>query len=333
MTATETERHTTMKAVVRDSYGSPDVLALREVEKPELTDDGILVRVRASSVNRADWHALTGTPVLARPLMEGILKPKSPLFGGDFAGVVEAVGREITDLEPGDEVFGARTGAYAEYVCARMGFARKPANLTFEEAAAMPVAALTALQGLRDHGRLQAGQRILISGASGGVGTFAIQVAKAFGAEVTAVCSTRNVEQAAELGADEVLDYTREDFTRRGERYDLMLHVSGATSWSGCKRVLEPDGTLVLIGASGRTGLLGPLGHIARLRIASMRGSRRMTFFVAKFNRPDMAVLRDLAEEGKVKPVVERRYELSEVADAFRYMGEGHVRGKLVVTV
>jgi NADPH:quinone reductase-like Zn-dependent oxidoreductase len=333
MTATETERHTTMKAVVRDSYGSPDVLELREVEKPELTDDGILVRVRASSVNRADWHALTGTPVLARPLMEGILKPKSPLFGGDFAGVVEAVGREITDLEPGDEVFGARTGAYAEYVCARMGFARKPANLTFEEAAAMPVAALTALQGLRDHGRLQAGQRILISGASGGVGTFAIQVAKAFGAEVTAVCSTRNVEQAAELGADEVLDYTREDFTRRGERYDLMLHVSGATSWSGCKRVLEPDGTLVLIGASGRTGLLGPLGHIARVRIASMRGSRRMTFFVAKFNRPDMAVLRDLAEEGKVKPVVERRYELSEVADALRYMGEGHVRGKLVVTV
>jgi NADPH:quinone reductase-like Zn-dependent oxidoreductase len=333
MMATETERHTTMKAVVRGSYGSPEVLELRQVDKPELADDGILVRVRASSINRADWHALTGTPVLARPLMGGIRKPKSPLIGGDFAGVVEAFGREITDLEPGDEVFGGRTGAFAEYVCARMGFARKPANLTFEEAAAMPVAALTALQGLRDHGRLQAGQRVLISGASGGVGTFAIQVAKAFGADVTAVCSTRNVEQAAELGADEVVDYTREDFTRRGGRYDLMLHVSGATSWSGCKRVLAPEGTLVLIGASSKTSLLGPLGHIARLRLASIRGSQRMTFFVANFNRPDIELLSDLAEAGRVRSVVERRYELSEVADALRYMGEGHVQGKLVVAI
>jgi len=333
MTATESEPHTTMKAVVRDSYGSPDVLELREVEKPELADDGILVRVHASSVNRGDWHALTGTPLLARPMMDGLLRPKSPLIGGDFAGIVEAVGSQIGDLQPGDEVFGGRTGAFAEYVCARMGFARKPANLTFEEAAAIPVAALTALQGLRDHAGLEAGQRVLVNGASGGVGTFAVQVAKALGAEVTAVCSTRNVEQAGALGADEVVDYSRDDFTRIGRRHHLLLDIAGSKSWSGYRRALEPDGKLVIVGARGG-GLLGPLGHVGRVKLASsLRGSQTATFFIAKFNRPDMAVLRDLAEERKIKPVVERRYDLSEVGDALRYMGDGHVRGKLVVTI
>jgi NADPH:quinone reductase-like Zn-dependent oxidoreductase len=334
MKALATEPATTMKALVRERYGLPEMLQLRQVPKPELSDDGILVRVRASSVNRADWHALTGTPVLARPLMGGIVRPKSPLIGGDFAGTVEAVGREVTGLEPGDEVFGARTGSFAEYVDARMGFARKPANLTFEEAAAVPVAALTALQGLRDHGRLQPGQKVLVNGASGGVGTFAIQIAKALGADwATAVCSTRNVEQARSLGADEVVDYTKEDFTRTERRYHVLLDIAGSKPWSACRRVLEPDARLVLVGAEGGGPLLGPLGHVARLKLGSLRGSQKAVFFIARFNRPDVDVLRDLVEGEQVKPVVERRYELGEVADALRYMGEGHVRGKLVVTL
>ena len=328
-----TEATTTMKAMVRERYGPPDVVQLREVEKPELADDGILVRVRASSINRADWHALRGTPMLARPMMGGIFKPKSTLIGSDFAGVVEAVGKDVTGLEPGDEAFGGRTGAFAEYVCARMGFARKPANVTFEEAASMPVGALTALQGLRDHGRVQAGQRVLINGASGGVGVYAIQVAKALGAEVTAVCSTRNLEQAGALGADDLVDYTRDDFTRIGRRYDVLLDIAGGKSWSACRRVLEPDGWLVLVGAEGRGALLGPLGHIARMKLASVRGSQKLVFFIAKINRPDMNVLRDLVETGKVKPVVERRYDLSELTEAFRRFGEGHVRSKLVITI
>ena len=328
-----TEATTTMKAMVRERYGSPDVVQLRDVEKPELADDGILVRVHASSINRADWHALKGTPVLARPMMGGIFKPKSPLIGGDFAGVVEAVGKDVTGLEPGDEAFGGRSGAFAEYVCARMGFARKPANVTYEEAASIPTGALTALQGFRDHGRLEPGQKVLINGASGGVGVYAIQVAKALGAEVTAVCSTRNVEQAGVLGADEVVDYTRDDFTRIGRRYDVLLDIAGSKSWSACRRVLEPDGRLVLVGAEGG-GLLGPLGHVGRVKVASMlRGRQKLVFFIAKFNRPDMDVLRDLVESGKVKPVVERRYDLSELTEAFRRFGEGHVRSKLVITI
>ena len=323
----------TMTAVVRRRYGSPDVLELAEVEKPELVDDGVLVRVRASSVNRADWYGLTGTPYLARPMMGGLRRPKSALFGGDFAGIVEAVGRDVTDLQPGDEVFGGRTGAFAEYVCVRNGVARKPANLSFEEAAAVPVAALTALQGLRDRGRLQPGQHVLVNGASGGVGTFAVQIAKALGAEVTAVCSTRNVELVRSLGADQVVDYTREDFTRSGRRYDLLLDVAGSKPWSACRRVLQPNATLVIVGAPKGSRLLGPLGHIARMRLASLSGSQKAVFFIADFNRPDMAALRELVESGKVKPVVEKRYELSELADALRYMGEGHVQGKLVVSV
>jgi NADPH:quinone reductase-like Zn-dependent oxidoreductase len=331
--ATATDTATTMRAVVRDRYGSPDVLRLEEVAKPELVDDGVLVRVRASSLNRGDWYALAGKPAFARPLIGGVLRPKSRLLGSDFAGTVEAVGKDVTELRPGDEVFGGRSGALAEYVCVRIGVAPKPANLTFEEAAAVPVAALTALQGLRDHGQVEPGQKVLVNGASGGVGTFAVQIAKALGAEVTAVCSTRNVDLVRSLGADRVIDYTEEDFTRSGERYDLMLDIAGSRSWFAFRRVLTPQAIVVIIGAPATTPLVGPLGHIAAVRLASLRSSRKVVFFVAKFNKPDMAVLRELCEAGKVTPVVERRYELSEIADALRYMGEGHAQGKVVITV
>src|SRR5215216_5898237 len=333
MAATATERATTMKAIVRDKYGPPDVLDLQEVEQPELTDEGVLVRVRACSVNRVDWYDVTGTPWIARP-MTGLRGPKFRLIGRDFAGTVEAVGKDVTDLQPGEDVFGGKSGggSFAEYVCVPMGIARKPANLTFEEAAAVPVAALTALQGLRDHGQLQPGHEVLVNGASGGVGTFAVQIAKALGAEVTAVCSTRNVEQAQSLGADQVIDYTVEDFTRSGRRFDMILDVAGSKSWSQCRRVLNPDATLVIVGAKGNP-LLGPLGHIAKVRLAALRGSQKAVFFMANFNEPDLDALRELLESGQVKPVVEKRYELSEVADALRYLGEGHAQGKIVINV
>jgi NADPH:quinone reductase-like Zn-dependent oxidoreductase len=321
-----------MKAIVRDTYGSPDVLKLGEAEKPELTDDGVLVRVHAASLARGDWYTLTGL-VVGRSEM-GLRKPKSRLLGGDFAGTVEAVGSDVTDVRPGDEVFGARGGALAEYVCARArSVALKPARLTFEEAAAVPTSAITALQGLRDKGQLQPGQKVLINGASGGVGTFAVQIAKALGAEVTAVCSTRNVDLVRSLGADRVVDYTREDFTRSDERYDLLFDNAGSRSWRECKRVLDPHATVVLVGGQMGNRVLGPVGHLVAMRLAAVRSGRTIVFFVAKFNKPDMETLRELLEAGKVNPVVDRRYALSETADAFRYLGEGHARGKIVVTV
>jgi NADPH:quinone reductase-like Zn-dependent oxidoreductase len=333
MVAPARNRATAMKAIVRDKYGPPDGVELQEVEKPEVTDDGLLVRVRAASVNRVDWYDVTGTPWIARP-MTGLRGPKSCFTGRDFAGTVEAVGKNVTDLRPGDEVFGGKKGggSFAEYVGVPTDVARKPPGLTFEEAAAVPVAALTALQGLREHGQLQPGQKVLVNGASGGVGTFAVQIAKALGAEVTGVCSTRNVEQARSLGADHVVDYTGEDFTRSGQRYDLILDIAGSKSWSQCRRVLNPNATLVIVGAKG-SRLMGPLGHIAKVRLGALRGSQKAVFFVANFNGPDLAVLSELLETGKVKPVVEKRYELVEVADALRYMGEGHARGKIVIGV
>ena len=333
MVAPARDRATTMKAIVRDKYGPPDGVDLQEVEKPEVTDAGLLVRVRAASVNRVDWYDVTGTPWIARP-MTGLRGPESRFTGRDFAGTVEAVGNRVTDLRPGDEVFGGKKGggSFAEYIGVPADVARKPPGLTFEEAAAVPVAALTALQGLRDHGQLQPGQKVLVNGASGGVGTFAVQIAKALGAEVTGVCSTRNVEQARSLGADHVIDYTAEDFTRTGQRYDLILDIAGSKSWSQCRRVLNPNAILVIVGAEG-SRLMGPLGHIAKIRLGALRGSQKAVFFVANFNEPDLAVLSDLLETGKVKPVVERRYELVEVADALRYMGEGHARGKIVIGV
>ena len=323
-----------MKAIVYHKYGSPDVLELQEIDKPDVTDDEVLVRVRAASVNRADWYTLTGTPYVGRTQL-GLLKPKSNRMGVDFAGTVEAVGRDVTQFRPGDEVFGGRSGAFAEYVCVREDRAvvPKPANVTFDEAAAVPVAAITALQGLRDKGQIQPGQKVLINGASGGVGTFAVQIAKALGAEVTGVCSTRNVDLVRSIGADHVIDYTQEDFTRSDRRYDLMLDVAGSRSWSACRRVLNPQATLVIVGAPKGNRLIGPLSHIIKVRLAALRSSQKVVFFIAKLNKADMVVLRELLEAGKVTPVMDGRYELSEIADALRYMGEGHCRGKVVITV
>ncbi len=322
-----------MKAVVQDGFGSPGVLQLREVDTPQPGEGGVLVRVHAASVNPADWYAMAGTPLVARPQM-GLRKPRSNRVGLDLAGVVAAVGRGVTRLKPGDEVFGVGTGTLAEYAAVpEAGLVPKPANLSFEQAASVGVAGLTALQGLRDKGRIQPGQQVLINGASGGVGTFAVQLAKAFGAEVTGVCSTRNVDLVRSLGADAVVDYTREDFTRTGRRYDLLLDVAGSRPWSACRRVLTPRGTLVLVGAPKGNRLLGPLGHILRVRLASLRASQKMTFFISKASTQDLMALRELLEAGTVTPVVERTYALTEAADAFRYLGAGHAQGKLVVTI
>jgi NADPH:quinone reductase-like Zn-dependent oxidoreductase len=289
------------------------------------------VRVRAASINPADWYLMKGLPV--GRFQTGLFRPRSNRLGVDFAGTVEAVGRDVTHLRPGDEVYGGRSGALAEYVCVRDAVAPKPANLSFEEAAAVPVAAITALQGLRDKGQIQAGQQVLINGAAGGVGTFAVQVAKSFGAEVTGVCSTRNVELVRSLGADHVVDYTQEDFTRSDRRYDLLLDVSGTRSWSEYKRVLQPDATFVIVGAPKGNRMIGPLSHILKVRLAAFRSSRKVVFFVARLTRADLVFLGELIESGRVKPVVEKRYEFNDVADALRYLGEGHARGKLVITV
>ena len=321
-----------MRAAIRKRYCSPDDLKIEEIDKPEVTDDGVLVRVRAASVNRADWYGLTGTPWLARG-MTGLRRPKDERFGTDFAGTVEAVGKDVTDFRPGDDVFGARTGAFAEYVNARDTVVPKPAGVSFEEAAALPVAALTALQGLRDRAQLQSGQKVLVNGASGGVGTFAVQVAKALGAEVTAVCRTRNVEQTRAIGADHVVDYTREDFTRSERRYDVLFDVAGSRSWRECKRVLNPEAFLIMAGAPKGNPLTGPLSHIAAVRLASLGSRRKVVFFIAKFNRPDLKYLVELLEGGTMKSVIERTYELSDLADAMRHMGEGHAQGKLIVTM
>jgi NADPH:quinone reductase-like Zn-dependent oxidoreductase len=318
-----------MKAAVQRRYRS---LTLEEVEKPEPAAGQVLVRVRASSLNAYDWYAFTGCPYVARPVT-GLRAPKTSDAGLDFAGVVESVGEGVADFAEGMEVFGSHAGAFAEYVIADKAIERKPANCSFEEAAAVGIAGLTALQGLRDHGAVQAGSRVLVNGASGGVGTFAVQVAKALGAHVDAVCSTQNVEQARELGADRVFDYTREDFTRGGERYDVLFDNAGNRSWRSMRRVLAPGGTVVLVGGPRRRRVLGPLGHIARTLLASKLDRRRAVFFVAKPNREDLATLRGLIEAGQVRPVIERRYELAQIGDAVRAMGEGHVRGKLVVTV
>jgi NADPH:quinone reductase-like Zn-dependent oxidoreductase len=320
-----------MKAIVHDSY-KVDGLAPSEVEKPELADDGVVIRVRATSVNRVDWYLLTGTPWLARPI-SGFRKPRSPQLGGDFAGTVEAVGSETMDLRPGDDVFGVAGGAFGEYVGSARAVAIKPANLTFEEAAAVPIAGLTALQALRDKGRVQPGQKVLVNGASGGVGTFTVQVAKALGAEVTGVCSPGNVELVRSLGADRVVDYTREDFTQSGERYDLMVDVAGNRSWSACKRVLEPHAMLVIVGGPSHNRFLGPLGHIMGTRLAAVPSSQKTAFFVAKPNGPDLEYLGGLLEAGTIRVAVDRRYRFGEIADALRYIGEGHAKAKIVVTV
>ena len=325
-----------MKAVVCDRYGSPDVLRVAEIDQPSVPDDGVLVRVHASSVNPVDFFSLSGVKYAARMLAGG-LKPKLEVLGIDFAGTVEAVGKSVTQLRPGDEVFGGRPGAFAEYVCLPENgpVVRRPLNVTFETAAAVPVAALTALQAIRDHGRMQPGQNVLINGASGGVGTFAVQIARAFGAHITAVCGPRNRDAIRSIGADRVIDYTQEDFTRSGERYDLMLDIAGSRSWSECTRVLAPHATLVAVGGSANTVSGGgrTLKHLAGIRLASLGGSRKAAFFITKLNQADLLVLQELLETGRVVPVVDRQYELSEVPAAFRYMAEGHAKGKIVINV
>jgi len=322
-----------MKAIVQDKYGSPDVLELREIDQPVVKDDDVLVRVHAASVNPADWHLLTGTPYVAR-MASGLRKPKVQIPGLDMAGRVEAVGGNVTQFRPGDEVFGQNASAYAEYVCVpEDGIAPKPANLTFEQAAAIPVAGITALQGLRDKGRLQPGQKVLIIGASGGVGTFAVQLAKAFGAEVTGVCSTRNVDMVRLIGADHVIDYTQEDFTRSGQRYDLIFQLAGTRSPSDCRRALTSKGTLLLSSGESSGRWIGPLGRIIKAVLLSPFVSQRLAPFEAKRSKEDLQVLKQLIEAGKVMPVIDRTYSLSEVPEAIRYLEEGHARGKVVVTV
>jgi NADPH:quinone reductase-like Zn-dependent oxidoreductase len=321
-----------MKAIAQDRYGSPDVLELREVDKPVIESHQVLVRVHASSVNPVEWYRVMG-PYFAR-IWEGLRKPKSTAIGADLAGRIEAVGRDVTEFQPGDDVFGTSGGSWAEYAPAREArLVRKPANLSFEEAAAVPIAAITALQALRDKGRVQPGQKVLINGASGGVGTFAVQLAKSFGAEVTAVCSTRNVELVRSLGADVVVDYTQEDFTQRAERHDLLLDIAGSRSLSELRRVLTPDATVVLVGAKMTNRGLGPLSHLVGTRLASLGRSQTVTFFIAKITKEDLVFLHELLAAGKVKPVIDRRYELSQVSDALRYLGEGHAQGKVVITV
>lgn len=322
---------TTMKAIVRERYG---VLELKDVERPMLDDDSVLVRVRAASINAYDWHMMRGSPYLVR-MVAGLRKPKSSAMGMDLAGEVEAVGKNVSEFRPGDEVFGSRSGSLAEYVrgTAKSSLVPKPAGLTFAQAAAVPMAAQVALQGLRDKGQIKSGQRVLINGASGGVGTFAVQIAKAFGAHVTAVCSTRNVDQARSLGADEVIDYTKEDFTRGGRRYDLILDVAATGSLSARLRVLEPNGILVGVGSAKIGGTGSILAGLIEVAVRSRFGSQKIPFFLGKSSKEDLLTLKELIEAGRVRPVIERTYPLTETAEALRYLEAGHARAKVVITV
>jgi NADPH:quinone reductase-like Zn-dependent oxidoreductase len=323
-----------MKAIVYDQYGSPDVLELREVDKPVVEDGEVLVRVRAASANPADWHFMRGLPYVMRP-QSGLRRPKKSVLGRDIAGQVEAVGKNVTEFRPGDEVFAnVETGGFAEYTrVSKDLLVSKPANLTFEQAAAVPLAALTALQGLRDAGQVQPEQKVLIIGASGGVGTFAVQIAKSFGANVTAVCSTKNAEMVRSLGADHVIDYTREDYTQSGQKYDLIFQLAGTRSPSDCRRALTSKGTLVL--SSGESGgrWIGPVDRIIKAVVLSPFVSQKLGTFVAKAKREDLQFVKELIEAGKVEPVIDRTYSLSEVPEAIRYLEEGHARGKVVITV
>jgi len=322
-----------MKAAVYDNYGLPDVLEIKDVERPVPGDDEVLVRVHASSVNALEWHLLTGIPYLVRPTA-GLIRPKMSVLGADVAGVVEAIGRDVTRFRPGDEVFGdIGTGAYAEYACGpERRLASKPPNLTFEQAAAVPVAGLTALQGLRDKAQVQSGQTVLINGASGGVGTFAIQIAKVLGAEVTAVCSTRNVDQARSLGADHVIDYTKEDLTQTQQRYDLVFDGPGNYPVADCKRLLNPEGMYLLIGGPKRR-FLGPIPRMLRTAMAFSFASQRTSWLLAQANREDLESLAGLLESGEVRSVIEATHSLDEVAEALRYVGEEHAQGKVAITV
>jgi NADPH:quinone reductase-like Zn-dependent oxidoreductase len=322
-----------MKAIVYRKYGSPDVLELEDVGKPVVNDDDVLVRVHAASINPLDWHFMRGTPYLVRIAM-GLLKPKATRLGVDVAGRVEAVGSHVTQFQAGDEVFGTCKGAFAEYVCTSAeALVVKPANVTFEQAAAVPIAAFTSLQGLRDKGRIQAGQKVLINGAAGGVGTFAVQIAKSLGAEVTGVCSTRNVAMVRSIGADHVIDYTKEDFTQSGRRYDLIFDTMGNHSLSDGRRVLGSKGTLVMVGGAPNGNWLGPLLSPLKALLMSRFVSQTLAPLLARRSKEDLTTMQGLLEAGKVTPVIDRTYPLSEVPEAIRYLEKGHARGKVVITV
>src|SRR5213082_1810469 len=325
-----------MKAVVYCDYGITN-LKLQEIEKPIPTDDQVLVRVRAVSLNPLDGHFVRGM-WLMRLMGGGLRKPKDTRLGVDYAGTVEAVGKNVTQFKPGDEVFGGKNGAIAEYVCvlADRSVVLKPANMTFEQAASVPVAAITALQGLRDKGKIQAGQKVLVNGASGGVGTFAVQIAKSFGAEVTGVCSTRNLDMVRSIGADHVIDYTKEDFTKTNQRYDLIFDLVGNHSFSERRRVLNPNGICVMAGVGGAgwhdgmgMRLAGELNSLAWSRFTS----QKFVAYIAAFNKADMTILADLMQSGKITPVIDRTYKLSELPAALAYLEQGHARGKVVITV
>lgn len=324
-----------MKAIVCHRYGAPDALRLEDVDKPSPGDREVLIQVRAASLNALDWHLMKGRPAVVR-LFLGLRRPKMTGIGRDVAGRVECVGRSVTRFKPGDDVFGLCRGSLADYACAsESALVAKPANVSFEHAAAVPVAALTALQGLRDHGRIQPQQRVLINGAAGGVGTFAVQIAKSFGADVTGICSTRNVEMVRSIGADRVVDYTRENFTRSGERYDLIFDLVANHSFSACRRVLNPRGRIVVAGAGGTDGrAMGRrLGRLLIGALISQFVSQKVVFFVTRLKQGDLVAMGGLLESGKVTPVIDSRYRLGEASRAIRHLAEGHARGKIIVTV
>lgn len=321
-----------MKAIIFPKYGSPDVLQLTEVEKPTPDENQVLIKVHAASANPLDWHRMRGEPFLAR-MGEGFLKPKNQKLGADIAGRVEAVGSNVTEFQPGDEVFGSvGAGGFAEYVCAReKSFVMKPDNLSSKEAAAAPVVGFTALQGLRDTGQIQAGQKVLINGAAGGVGTFAVQIAKWYGAEVTGVCSTRNLDMVRSIGADHVVDYTREDFTRNGQHYDLIYDAIGNRSVFAYRRALNSQGKCVI---AGFTGFLRLFEHLILGKLVSKVGSKQVVFMgISKADKQDLVIIKELLETGKVVPVIDKCYPLRETAEALRYLEKGHARGKVVITV
>lgn len=330
LTAAQGDR---MKAIVYCDYGLAN-LKLADIAKPVPNDDQVLVKVRAASVNPYDWHFIEGTPKIMR-LGVGLRKPKDIRLGGDVAGQIAAVGKNVTQFKPGDEVFGLCSGAFAEYCLARSKITVKPANITFEQAASVPVAAITALQALRDKGKIQPGQKVLINGASGGVGTFAVQIAKSLGADVTGVCSTRNLDMVRSLGADHVIDYTKEDFAKGAERYDVILDNIPNHTLSECRRVLTPNGKYVMIGGGGANeqGVFGVMLRPLKAMFMAPFVSQEMGMMMADVTKADLTMLGDLMQSGKVKPVIDRRYKLSQVPEAIRYLEEGHARGKVVIAV
>ena len=329
-----------MKAIIYRRYGSPDVLACEEIEKPAPKDDEVLIKVRAASLNPYDWHFLRGLPYFLR-LQTGLGKPKDTRLGADLAGQVESVGNKVTQFKTGDEVFGCGRGAFAEYACASEAkLARKPEDMTFEQAASLPIAGLTALQGLRlsgsgDKGQIPQGKKVLINGAAGGVGTFAVQIAKSFGAEVTGVCSTRNVDMVRSLGANRVLDYSREDSTKSGRRYDFILDCVANHSLSAFRRILDPQGSYIMVGAADGGGrwMPGVVAGLLKACVLSRFGGQKLVMMGAKITNEELTTLGELMKTGKVRPVIDRRYRLNEVPEAIRYLEQGHARGKIVVTV